>query len=435
MENKKIFCNECKRATNHEVKHNYTISSLALETPNDFKQVAAGLEPATNKYYDEDTYSFLICLGCQTPVIEHSYIPFYVNRGGYLEFEDEPNYYPPRLNSGQLIPKHFKSITPEHQRIYNEIIESFNSGIDILCSVGVRTLLEKICVIELEKITITNETKKQTNDLKDKLSFLNDKMHLSDNIIDGLGKLRIIGNNAAHQLSAPTKEELRLSIEILEDILNRLYETEYRISSNLDKLNSKQDALNVLTEGFVTLDQGLKLFDEITQSKLTIITEGYNTVLIKKALELYNVKEVNILNGCEKKSGASQLNTVFDFFTKIEHKNKVLFVWDCDVKSTKNPTNNTYPFYFPKNEENKIAGKGIENLFPSSLFDEQFQKSTKRANGEIIINFDGDTKQKFTQFILGRNNPEDFENFSSLIDEIKKIQKEADEKAIEEIVE
>jgi len=183
-----------------------------------------------DKYYEENIYRFLVCLGCEMATMEHSHIPVEANWTPYLQEEYNFRYYPPRLNSDKLIQKTFKSIIPNHKRIYNEIIESFNAGLNILCSIGVRALLEGICITQN---TVTEYT------LSGKLKVLKDEKHLPNNIIDGLQKLRVIGNDAAHQLTTPTKEELRLSIEILEDILNRLYETEYRIRSNLDKLNLK----------------------------------------------------------------------------------------------------------------------------------------------------------------------------------------------------
>lgn len=200
--------------------------------------------------------------------------------------------------------------------------------------------------------------------------------------------------------------------------------------SNRIEKKSKTDALNVLTQGFVTLDQGLKLFDEITQSKLTIITEGNNTVLIRKALEFYNVTEVDILLDCEDISGKNQLKVFFDFLSKIEHENKVLFVWDCDVKHGKQARKNTYPFSFPKNEQNKIADTGIENLFPPSLF-KKFSRTIIEPDGETSFKLSSSKKREFEQFVLNRNNPEDFKNFSSLINKIKEIQDEAVEEVVE----
>jgi AAA15 family ATPase/GTPase len=187
---------------------------------------------------------------------------------------------------------------------------------------------------------------------------------------------------------------------------------------------TKQEALAILTQGYATLDEGLKLFDEIANEKLTIITEGYNTSFLRKALEFNGINGINILNDLESITGDSQLRTLFDFFTKILHKNKILFVWDCDVSYKFQSVNNTYPFIFEKNNENKIAKKGIENLFPESLFLPRMIKITtvrKDDNVTEFKDFDGDKKRDFEKHIIERNNPDDFSLFAPFIAKVKDI--------------
>jgi predicted ATP-dependent endonuclease of OLD family len=183
---------------------------------------------------------------------------------------------------------------------------------------------------------------------------------------------------------------------------------------------SKQEALSILTQGYATIDEGLKLFDEVTKNNLTIITEGNNTLLIKKALELHNINDVEILDGIESMTGKNQLKTLFDFLTKMTHDNKVIFIWDCDVTYTLNEANNTYPHILQKNEDNTIATKGIENIFPIELFD-NFKKTIIDSRGESKHEFDSNRKRDFESFILERNKKEDFVNFESLLNEIQRI--------------
>ena len=183
---------------------------------------------------------------------------------------------------------------------------------------------------------------------------------------------------------------------------------------------SKQEALGILTQGFATLESGLKLFDEVTKSALTIITEGKNTLLINKALQLNGVEGVDVLSGVEGVSGKNQLKTLFDFLSRTNHVNKVIFVFDCDVTYSLSASENTYSYFLPKNEDNVIAKTGIENMFPSYLFD-SFKKVITMSNGVIIEEFDGSRKRDFEQYILDRSNLDDFNNFQSLVAEIKRI--------------
>ncbi len=193
-----------------------------------------------------------------------------------------------------------------------------------------------------------------------------------------------------------------------------------RTGINRIEKKSQQEALTILTQGFVTIERGLKLLDEVAMSDLTVITEGNNTVLIKKALELFGVNGVEVLPGVEDISGKNQLKTLFDFLSKIPHDNKVIFVWDCDVHYALKPENNTYPFIFPKNQNNNIAKKGIENMFPENLFGE-YKTTIRPSNREERVEFDESRKRDFESMIMERSNPDDFEKFESLVAEIDRI--------------
>jgi len=183
---------------------------------------------------------------------------------------------------------------------------------------------------------------------------------------------------------------------------------------------TKSDALSILTEGFATLDQGIKLFDQVAQAKVAVFTEGRNTVYVKKALELWNIEGVTVIEGVESFSGKNQLKTIFDFFSVLPHNSKVLFIWDCDVTYTLDETNNTFPFIFEKNLTNIIAQKGIENLFPENLFAD-FETSVKEPGKETRRTFSSNQKLAFESFILEKNDKSDFALFKPLIDEIQRI--------------
>lgn len=194
----------------------------------------------------------------------------------------------------------------------------------------------------------------------------------------------------------------------------------HRSGINRIEKKTKQEALSILTQGFATIEEGLRLFDQVAKSQLTVITEGNNTSLITKALEMHGVADVDVLSGVEGISGKNQLKTIFQFFGKTQHKNKVLFVWDCDVSTGLDPQNNTFPYFLPRNKDNPIAKKGIENAFPVDLISD-FTKTIKMSNGKTISEFDESRKRDFELFVLSRNRLSDFSHFSSLIAEIERI--------------
>lgn len=193
-----------------------------------------------------------------------------------------------------------------------------------------------------------------------------------------------------------------------------------RIGPNRVEKKSKAEALTILTQGFATLEEGLRLFDEVAKSQLTVITEGRNTRLISEALRHHGVQGVEILTGIEGVSGKNQLKTLFDFFSRTNHSNKVVFVWDCDVANQLSPARNTFPYILPRNNDNQVARTGIENMFPVTLFS-GFTNKIERSDGMTISEFDSRRKVDFEEFVLGRNNAADFANFIALANEIERI--------------
>lgn len=137
---------------------------------------------------------------------------------------------------------------------------------------------------------------------------------------------------------------------------------------------------------------------------------------------MHGVADIDVLSGVEGISGKNQLKTIFQFLAKTQHKNKVLFVWDCDVSAGLEPQNNTFPFFLPRNMENSIATKGIENAFPVEIFSD-FTKTITLSNGTTISEFDESRKRDFESFVISRNKLSDFSHFSSLIAEIERIRK------------
>lgn len=193
-----------------------------------------------------------------------------------------------------------------------------------------------------------------------------------------------------------------------------------KVGHNRLEKKSKNEALSILTEGLATLESGLSLLDELINNELTIITEGRNTNYIKKALELFDCKNVKVLDNLEELTGESQLRTYFKFFSKVQHSQKVLFIWDCDVSKIPEDQNNTFAFKFEKNDENNIALKGIENMFEESLF-ENYTKKIEFSNGDTKIEFDQNRKSDLEEYILLRNNIDDFQKFEIMIKHINHI--------------
>ena len=192
------------------------------------------------------------------------------------------------------------------------------------------------------------------------------------------------------------------------------------LKRNRIEKKSRNEALSILTEGFATLEESLLLFDEVIKNHISIVTEGKNTIYLKRALSIAGLAgEITIIEGVESISGKTQLKTLFDFFLRVPHTNKVLFVWDCDAQYHQLlESNNTFPFVFPTNSSNNIAKSGIENLFPNTLFD-SFVKTITSSKGEVIKQFDETRKRDFEDYVMNNASANDFINFEPLVERIR----------------
>ena len=183
----------------------------------------------------------------------------------------------------------------------------------------------------------------------------------------------------------------------------------------------KNKALSILTQGFATLDEGIKLFDQISRKKLAVITEGHNTGYIQKAIDYFGPtikNDVEIISGIESRSGKEQLRVLFEFFIRASHDDKVVFVWDPDMTAKISDKNNTIPFILEKNQNNKKVTTGIENLFGENLFVDEFYIEKPKADGGYHKSLD---KNKFKIHILANGTENDFEQFKPLIEKLKEL--------------
>lgn len=190
-------------------------------------------------------------------------------------------------------------------------------------------------------------------------------------------------------------------------------------SENRIEKQSKKEALKILSEGFITLDEGLQILDQVAIKELTIFTEGNNIDFLTKAIELLKPElssKLEIVSSLKDRTGKDQLATLYEMFYRMEHKNNVLFIYDCDVTKTFNENEKTNYHIFPKNERNKKVTKGIENLFPEELFEERFYHLKSKDDGGTQTSLD---KKLFLSHLLERNNPTDFENFKDIINKIE----------------
>lgn len=179
-------------------------------------------------------------------------------------------------------------------------------------------------------------------------------------------------------------------------------------------------ALELVTEGYATLTSGLAIFNEIAESEICVISEGRNTNILRRALNVFGQTDVGVVTGMEAVTGKDQLRTLFQIFSAAPMSKPILFVWDPDVSNSLVESGNVFKLILPRNEENRISQKGIENLFPESLF-EGFVTRAEDSRGSVKTSFDPKRKADFEAHVLSNSTETDFEKFSVLVEKLDEI--------------
>lgn len=210
---KYIFCNRCRGETEHTL-----IGENYRDYPNYVDRHIIGIVERLG-------HRLWICSGCKSGTLEEYYI-FDILDEGYKEDESmwDIKYYPPR-NEFQISLKEFKQLTVNLTNIYKETLGAYNNNLTVLCALGIRSLLEGICA---DKEIVGKN-------LREKIDNMN--TILPQNIVSNLHSIRFIGNEAAHKLSSPSANELKLAIELCEDLLNFIYELDYKAKSLTESRN------------------------------------------------------------------------------------------------------------------------------------------------------------------------------------------------------
>jgi hypothetical protein len=144
-------------------------------------------------------------------------------------YDDEGNdvysttYSPERNNKYIREPKYFLHIDDKLKTTYIEIVKASNNNLNTVCSMGIRALLEGVCIQE-------GISDQDAWGLKKKIEFLKEKNNIPEGIIEALMSLKFIGDDAAHRLMPSDKDGIILSINVIEALLTHLYEAKFDLA-------------------------------------------------------------------------------------------------------------------------------------------------------------------------------------------------------------
>lgn len=200
-----ILCRECKRETNHAILNSTEIAGTD-EDPN-------------FSFYWTDIYQITQCKGCdsitfrQVHTNSEDYYQEYTGNGSEFEtFANEKiDLYPdPNSNRDPISGYHIQD--GNIQRIYLETLKALHSSQPVLCGVGIRAIIETIC-----------KDKETTGNLSQKIDQLVNLGVLTKDGAEILHKLRVMGNESAHEVRPHKIDKLNLAINIVDHLLMGVY--------------------------------------------------------------------------------------------------------------------------------------------------------------------------------------------------------------------
>lgn len=211
-----VHCIECKRPTRHLV----TVS----------------IDKTGSEYEDRegwsvdwsDHYQVIECQGCETVSFRHQ--NWFSEAQDFDDDGTTERLYPLR-NKDAINAKPFHNVPSNLRRIYTELIDCFNNDSPTLCAAGLRALVEGICAqqgildgpVSVQAKGGGTQIQRRDN-LEGRIAGLQEKGLLTQASAQTLHEHRYLGNSAVHELARPSGDELKLAIEIVEHVLEQLYE-------------------------------------------------------------------------------------------------------------------------------------------------------------------------------------------------------------------
>lgn len=211
-----VHCIECKRSTRHLV-------TVSLDKTGSESNEREGWSVDWS-----DRYQVIECQGCETVSFRHQ--SWFSEAQDFDDDGTTERVYPLR-NKDAINPRPYHNVPSNLRRIYTELIDCFNNDSPTLCAAGLRALVEGVCAqqgiadgpVELPAKGGGTQVVRRDN-LEGRIAGLQEKGLLTQSSAQTLHEHRYLGNSAVHELARPSSDELKLAIEIVEHVLEQLYE-------------------------------------------------------------------------------------------------------------------------------------------------------------------------------------------------------------------
>ncbi len=197
-----IECHCCNLETNHKVLSSAKFSASFFSD-----------DEYDNSIHGATCIEIIQCQGCMTPSTRFSSwdseaVDYHSNGADPIISYD---FYPKR-NQLVAFDKAYQLPTALED-LYLETVNAINNGSLIIAGIGIRGIIETVC----------KEENIEGKNLELKINGLFAAGKISNDSKDILHSLRMVYNKSAHESFKPSKEQLYISLEIMELLLKQLY--------------------------------------------------------------------------------------------------------------------------------------------------------------------------------------------------------------------
>ena len=190
----------------------------------------------------------------------------------------------------------------------------------------------------------------------------------------------------------------------------------------------KGHAVHELSEGLATIDTGLRIATWGGTAPITILTEGNNTLHLKKWASLLFSGKVDVFEELPNKRNKDQLLAYGQLIAQMDPNSHFLIVWDCDAKREAKELSKELSdfskvtaFVFNK-RQNQIASGGIENMYDEEVLEGYSTITSESATGkEVARSISGRKKKEFAEHVFSDGTVEYFKHYHDLNTVVEEI--------------
>lgn len=184
----KNYCNLCCQITNHTILFTKEVTSSHVD---DYRWV--------------EKFQVIQCDGCENVLFRKQYSDedtyYYDEDGENPIYYSNDICYPKYLKEHRVLKNQYE-IPNKIRIVYLETIEAFKSACYLLAGVGLRAVIEAICIEE--NILGRNLEIKISNLLKNKL--------ITEREANRLHSIRFLGNDSVHEMDVPSEKKIFIAL-------------------------------------------------------------------------------------------------------------------------------------------------------------------------------------------------------------------------------